>query len=226
MQVTQKYFSFAEVVQGRDASVRVSEDGLLYAVDLVMVMSGKNREDSAKAIRDLPTQLFQPERFSCRQPEKGGHPTKLLTFQDALELVMVLPGRVAKQTRTQFANIINRYLAGNHSMISENRLEKNDYQRIKKHGFVYMIESEAFPNFVKIGRAQNLEQRLDQINFAIPIMQYHLVACFETEDCVYSENQAQKHFYTYHHSREFFVMNSEEKAEAIKYFTEQQKKYV
>ena len=37
----QKVMSFAEVVQGRDASVRVTQDGYLYAVDLVMVMTGK-----------------------------------------------------------------------------------------------------------------------------------------------------------------------------------------
>lgn len=37
----QKYFSFAEIIQGRDAVVRVTPDGLLYAVDLVMVMTGK-----------------------------------------------------------------------------------------------------------------------------------------------------------------------------------------
>lgn len=65
-----------------------------------MVVAGKEREDSAKVI--LPT-TFQPEHFACRQPEKGGHPTKLLTFQNALGLVMVLPGRV---TSTQFTNII------------------------------------------------------------------------------------------------------------------------
>lgn len=222
----QRYFSFAEIVHGRDASVRVTHDGLLYAVDLVMVVTGKNRDDAGKALRRLTDDIFQSDQMSVRPSDNGGHPTKLLTFQNALKLVMVLPGRVAKETRTQFANIIRRYMAGDYSMISENRKERNDYQRIKRHGFVYMIESEAFPNFVKIGRAQNLEQRLDQINFAMPIMQYHLVACFETEDCAYSEKRAHKHFSTYHHSREFFVMNSEEKAHAIEYFTEQQNKYV
>ena len=38
--VNQKVMSFAEVVQGRDATVRVTPDGLLSAVDLVMVMTG------------------------------------------------------------------------------------------------------------------------------------------------------------------------------------------
>jgi hypothetical protein len=40
MALVQKYFSFAEIIQGRDASVRVTDDGLLYAVDLVKVMTG------------------------------------------------------------------------------------------------------------------------------------------------------------------------------------------
>ncbi len=35
--------SFSEIVQGRDASVRVTVDGLIYAVDLVMVMTGLSR---------------------------------------------------------------------------------------------------------------------------------------------------------------------------------------
>lgn len=32
--------SFAEIVGGRDASVRLTEDKLIYAVDLVMVVTG------------------------------------------------------------------------------------------------------------------------------------------------------------------------------------------
>jgi len=43
-QQPKKFISFAEVVQGRDAFVRVTPDGLLYAVDLVMVMTGKKHE--------------------------------------------------------------------------------------------------------------------------------------------------------------------------------------
>jgi len=35
--------SFAEIVKGRDASVRMTDDGYLYAVDLVMVMTGADR---------------------------------------------------------------------------------------------------------------------------------------------------------------------------------------
>ena len=33
--------SFADIVQGRDATVRVTEDKLIYAVDLVMAVTGE-----------------------------------------------------------------------------------------------------------------------------------------------------------------------------------------
>ena len=40
----------------------------------------------------------------------------MVTFQDALQLVMVLPGKIATQTRAQFAHILTRYMAGDQSM--------------------------------------------------------------------------------------------------------------
>ena len=49
----------------------------------------------------------------------NGQSTKLLTFQHAIELVMVLPGKVAKETRTQFANVIRRYMAGDATLVPE-----------------------------------------------------------------------------------------------------------
>ena len=115
-----KLFSFAEVVQGRDAGVRVTEDGLLYAVDLVMVMSGKDRNNSGRDLRDLSDAVFQSTKFVDRQlSNHGGHKTKLVSFENALELIMVLPGKVAKETRKAFASIIHRYLAGDTSLITE-----------------------------------------------------------------------------------------------------------
>ncbi len=43
--------SFAEIVHGRDASVRVTEDNLLYAVDLAMVVTGKSRNYAGQVIK-------------------------------------------------------------------------------------------------------------------------------------------------------------------------------
>jgi len=116
--------SFKDIVQGRDATVRVTSDKLIYAVDLVMVMTGKDRNQSGLVLRRLTDDLLQSHKLIDRQISKtGGHPTKLVSFQDALELVMVLPGKVAKETRTKFADIIKRYMGGDSSMVTE--LEAN-----------------------------------------------------------------------------------------------------
>jgi hypothetical protein len=116
----EKKFSFAEIVQGRDASVRVTDDNMLYAVDLVMVMTGKDRNNAGRDLRDLSDEIFQSTKFVDRQTStRGGHKTKLVSFSNAIELIMVLPGKVAKETRAKFADIIRRYLAGDKSLITE-----------------------------------------------------------------------------------------------------------
>ena len=50
---------------------------------------------------------------------RGGHKTKLLSFQDAVEFIMILPGSFAKGVRKQFADIITRYAAGDKSLHKE-----------------------------------------------------------------------------------------------------------
>jgi hypothetical protein len=115
-----KFISFAEVVQGRDANARITDDGLLYAVDVNMVMSGKDRNNAGRDLRDLPDDVFSSTKFVERKmPGKGNGHTKLVSFENAIELIMVLPGKVAKETRAKFASIIRRYLAGDHSLIVE-----------------------------------------------------------------------------------------------------------
>ncbi len=85
-----------------------------------MVSTGNERHHAAKTLRTIPEDLFQRDKVSLRQTSStGGKPTSLISFSDALVLVQVLPGRVAKETRTQFADIIRRYLAGDHSLIKE-----------------------------------------------------------------------------------------------------------
>jgi hypothetical protein len=107
--------SFADIVQGRNADVRVTVDGLIYAVDLVMVVTAKNCNHANETLRCLDTSLFNNENFVIRSR------SKLVSFQHAIELIMVLPGQVAKEIRVRFADIIRRYMAGDESLINEIR---------------------------------------------------------------------------------------------------------
>lgn len=117
---SQRFFSFAEIVKGRDSSVRVTGDSLFFAVDLAMVVTGKNRDDAGKALRNLADETFPSVKFTDRKlPGKGNGHTKLVTFPDGMELIMVLPGKVAREIRVKFSDIIRRYLAGDHSLITE-----------------------------------------------------------------------------------------------------------
>jgi len=50
---------------------------------------------------------------------RGNKRTKLVSFDHALELIMVLPGKMAKEMRVKFADIIKRYLAGDASLVKE-----------------------------------------------------------------------------------------------------------
>lgn len=112
--------SFAEIVKGRDASVRMTDDGYLYAVDLVMVMTGLARDQSGLALRRLSDENSHSINLIERHlSTHGGPKTKLVGLRDAIQLVMVLPGKVAKETRAQFAGIIERYLAGDQSLHAE-----------------------------------------------------------------------------------------------------------
>jgi hypothetical protein len=62
-----QHMSFAEIVQGRDSNVRMTHDGLIYAVDLVMVMTGLSRNASGMTLRRLEDTLFPLNKMSSRQ---------------------------------------------------------------------------------------------------------------------------------------------------------------
>ncbi len=42
--------SFAEIIKGRDANVRVTDDSMLYLVDLVMVAHGSSRTYASQVL--------------------------------------------------------------------------------------------------------------------------------------------------------------------------------
>ena len=104
--------SFAELVKGRDASVRVLENGAADVVDLVMVATGKDCNQSNELLRDLKQSLFDKERFFTIERRR------YVTLKDAITLIMVLPGKMAKELRAQFADIIENYIKTNMGIVS------------------------------------------------------------------------------------------------------------
>lgn len=73
-----------------------------------------------QTLRGVGNDVFPSEKMIERQlSTHGGPKTKLVSFRDAIQLVMVLPGKIAKETRAQFASIIERYLAGDKTLHAE-----------------------------------------------------------------------------------------------------------
>ena len=107
-----KLVSFAEIVQGRDSSVRVTDDGLFDVVDTVMVVTGKNCNHSNELLRNLKPSLFDNENFVMRDGRRYATP------KDTIALIMVLPGKIAKEIRSQFAAIIEKYINIQHDATS------------------------------------------------------------------------------------------------------------
>ena len=70
-----------------------------------------------QVLRNLNPSVYSKDKFIIRNTGGTGNAkTKLVTFGDALILIMVLPGKIAAQTRAQFAHILTRYMAGDQSM--------------------------------------------------------------------------------------------------------------
>jgi hypothetical protein len=225
--------SFAEIIHGRDASVRLTDDRLLYAVDLVTVMTGKNCNDSNECLRGLNPCLFNREKFTVRSR------CRLLTFEHAIELIMVLPGKTAKAIRKQFKDIIVRYLDGDRSMCHE--IEKNNVMgKIKSYTnfarkimtnkleedikkayeipqtcYVYATKSPAFPGLIKIGKTMDVSKRLTQLNTSCAPAPHVIVAVAPTLDEDRDEKTAHTFFSSARREGEFFEL---QETDVITYF--------
>ena len=222
--------SFEEILPG--GSVRLTNDGMLYAIDLVMVISGKNNNDAGKDLRNLAEETFASSKFIERKtPGKGNSKTKLVSFTNALELVMILPGNRVKALRLQFVNIIKRYLAGDQSLVQELEfnaksqdqvqvLAREDQTLTKRRKlnkpaipqvfYVYATFSTAFPGLVKIGRSANVKARLSSGNtFAAPCP-HQVIAVAPTFDAKRDEKLAHDHFAKFWRNGEFFEISHED----------------
>ena len=106
--------SFEQIVKGSNSSVKITPDQMIYAVDLVMVITGQDRNNSAKVLRRVSEKKSFPESKLIKRKistPSGEYDTTFVTFPDAIELVMVLPGKIAQEFRSRFVKIICQYMS-------------------------------------------------------------------------------------------------------------------
>jgi hypothetical protein len=68
--------------------------------------------------RDIPENIFPQSKF-IEKALHPGPPTRLLTFEDAVTFMMVLPGTIAREVRVQFGVIIRRHMGGDKTLHDE-----------------------------------------------------------------------------------------------------------
>lgn len=224
--------SFAELVKGRDASVRVSDEGLADLVDLLMVVTGKNCNHANACFRSLDNSLFDNPKVVVLNQRR------YVTLKDAIALIMVLPGKMAKHSRQQFKDIIVRYLDGDRSMcieIEENlamgkaksysnfaskvmkrmKTENMNASVIPETRYVYATKSSAFPGLIKIGKTINMSNRLSQLNTSCAPAPHVIVAVAPTFDHDRDEKTAHAFFASARREGEFFELGDDD---VIHYF--------
>ena len=115
-----RVISFTDLTRGRQSSVRVTSDGLIHAVEFTMVVTGLKKDQAGLALRRVIKKIAI--KITERNTGgKGNYKTKLINFKDALQLVMVLGGELAKETRAQFADVLTDCFGGNESLVDKIR---------------------------------------------------------------------------------------------------------
>lgn len=141
--------SFAAIVQGRDSSVRVTEDGLGDIIDVVMVVTGKDCNHANACFRALNPSLFDNQKVVIRNGRRYA------TLHDIITLIMVLPGKMAKELRSQFAEIIEKYIREN-LCSGENTTEQVGFKRKREE--LEMLKMELEINAMRVNSFKQEEE--------------------------------------------------------------------
>jgi len=111
----ERMFSFAAIK--RHAYVPVTDDNLLYAPELISVVNGNGGDYARQLLARICKKDFDRNKIIERKINNSK--IKLISFADAIPLIMVIPGKITDQTREKFADIIQRYNGGERSLIVE-----------------------------------------------------------------------------------------------------------
>jgi len=210
--------NFDELVSG--ASVRFTViDGTQYLSvrDLIMVVCGKDGNHAMNTWRRLDFQNkfdLGEDIQSFQFPGRGQQIQPVMCVRAAMMFLSFLPGEQAKARRSQAMEILKSHCSDTTDIPS---LKKR--KRTAPESYVYLLKSAAFPDYVKIGRTQNIHKRLSQLNGSMPEHPYELVTYFTSFDSVRDEAEAHLRFAKYRTIREFFKVRKED---VIPYFLEKQ----
>jgi hypothetical protein len=105
--------SFQSVMPDRLAPM--SSDGLLYAVNLLMAVTGQTYEEASKLLTSLEQRFrYHPYIFTLHHRLSG----RLISAENALKLIQCIPNAVLPPDQAvKFMDILNLYISGDRSMV-------------------------------------------------------------------------------------------------------------
>ena len=114
---------FEEIASGSTVRLAVIDDvQYLSIVDIIMCVCGKNRTRANEVWDRLNTKHKEELTANCGQFQFRGNGQQIqtvITFPGALKLIMFLPGDVAAMYRSKMTTILQRYFAGDQSLLAE-----------------------------------------------------------------------------------------------------------
>ena len=94
-----------------DITLPVTDDGMLYAIEFICVLTNQSKANAVKKLGKLPNSWFQDHTLS--------NAIKVMTFDKALIASMLITGKIASALRLKFGCFIARYLSGEDSLVED-----------------------------------------------------------------------------------------------------------
>jgi hypothetical protein len=117
--------------------IRMTPDKKAAAIDIVMLVTGKNNKDSADIIRKLEKSedfIKHLPKFQFSGP--GQRPIHVIDATDANELITITPGKIAMAFRRESSKLLTRVFAGDpklHDLLNKNALVGDPMQTFLNH---------------------------------------------------------------------------------------------
>jgi hypothetical protein len=118
-------------------TIRVTKDIMFNAIDLVWAVHGSNSRGYAGTVlqRVIESNALCESDFSYIQ--RGTVKTQLVSFKNAIKLVMALPGKNARDGRADFAHVLLQFIAG------DPRLKATIDKNAESTALLYILAREA-----------------------------------------------------------------------------------
>ena len=160
-----------------------------------------------------------------------GKGTPSMDVSGLMKLLNCIGGKISRAFRNETLTILQRYLDGDESICMEvnenkrfgkahsytkfaqsvmdtaNDMIISDSLKIPKASYIYGTQSAAFPNLIKIGRTDDINARLIQLNTSCAPAPHRIVALAQTFDSIRDESMVHGYFAEYRREGEFFEIS-------------------